>query len=68
MEAAAKKRGVDLIKPRKGSHYKFSEPGSGGKTYPVPAHNGIRTDISDMYVRGLCRCFGWDYDQFKADL
>jgi len=26
--------------------------------YPIPAHNGLRTEIDNNYLRALCRRFG----------
>jgi hypothetical protein len=31
--------------------------------YPIPAHNGPKTEIGDHYIRGLCRTFGLDVDE-----
>jgi len=28
-----------------------------GKTYPIPAHHGDKTEISEKYIRGVCDCF-----------
>ena len=27
-----------------------------GKTYIIPAHNGEKTEITDVYIRAVCRC------------
>jgi hypothetical protein len=40
----------------------------GGRVYPVSLHNGERTELSDVYVRGICRFFGLDYEEFKTKL
>jgi hypothetical protein len=40
-----------------GSHWKARKD---GRTYPIPAHNGTKTEIGDMYVRGVCRALGLD--------
>ena len=42
--------------------------GRDGKTYPIPAHNGLKTEIDDSYILGVCRAFGLDHKQFIADL
>lgn len=51
---------------RKGSHCIFRSPG--GVTYPIPAHNGFKSEIPDVYIRGACRAFGLDYDDVKKKL
>jgi hypothetical protein len=40
----------------------------GQKTYPVSLHNGDRTELSDVYIRGICRKFGIDYQTFRSKL
>lgn len=52
-----KKFGVILESPTSGSHFKFVK---GPKKYPISAHNGLKSEISDVYVRGVCRCFDID--------
>ena len=54
---------VEIEKPGSGSHWKSRS--AGGAMYPIPAHNGDRTEISDKYIRGLCRAHGIDYDEMK---
>lgn len=48
--------------PSGGSHWKAKRD---GKTYPLPAGNGTKTELSDQYIRGLCRCFGLDEVEFR---
>jgi hypothetical protein len=37
-----------------GKHnWRFTKPGK--RPYTVPAHNGMRTEISWKYIQGLCR-------------
>jgi len=36
-----------------------------GHTYPLPLHHGAKTELSDVYVRGLCRALGIDYEQLR---
>ena len=31
-------------------------------------HNGMKTEIPDEYIRGICRAFGIDLDEFKKRL
>ena len=53
------KLGIDVVKPNKGSHWKAVRR-SDGKTYPLPAHNGEKTELDNKYIRGLCNCFDLD--------
>ena len=55
--------GVRVEKPKKGSHWKAKRDGDG--TYPIPAHNGMRTEISDVYIQGVCRHFAIDEDELR---
>lgn len=63
IERALKSFGVTLKKPKKGSHWKARAPGKG--VYPLTAHNGLKSDMPDVYVKGLCRHFDIDYDAFR---
>ena len=51
--------------PSSGSHFHATR---GGKLCPVPAHNGLKTEISDIYIKKLCRVLGIDYDEFVKNL
>ena len=55
-----------MIRSGKGSHVVLVN--AAGKTYPVSLHNGAKTEISDVYVRGICRFFGVDYEELKKKL
>ncbi len=48
--------------PTKGSHYRAIRD---DVMYPIPAHNGLKTEIGDVYIRGMCRALGLDFDEFK---
>lgn len=39
-----------------------------GHTYPLPLHHGRRTELSDVYVRGLCRALEIDYEELRKQL
>ncbi|MBS2028706.1 MAG: hypothetical protein JST54_12465 [Deltaproteobacteria bacterium] len=56
--------GIRVEKPNKGSHWKAIR-NSDGKTYPLPCHNGEKSELDDKYLRGLCNCFGFDLTAFK---
>lgn len=36
-----------------------------GHVYTLPLGNGPRTELSDHYIKGLCRSFELDFDEFK---
>lgn len=55
-----------LEKPGKGSHWKCYN--AAGKMYPIPAGNGERTEISDRYIKGLCKELGLDEVEFRKHL
>lgn len=40
----------------------------GYRPYPIPAHNGLREEISDVYIAGLCRHFDLDKKEFVQRL
>lgn len=42
--------------------------GCHGAMYPLPAGNGLRTEIGDNYIKGLCRKLGIDPDDFLKKL
>ena len=64
--AVATEYDIAFSPPSSGSHWKAKKDGY--RTYPVPAHNGERTEISDQYIRGLCRNFGLNADEFMHKL
>lgn len=64
--SAAAHFGVTISKPGKGSHWKATKPGC--RPYPVPAHNGEKTEIADKYIRGLCRAFEIELVDFEEKL
>ena len=64
IERAAKACGLEIA-DAKGKHFWKARRSSDGKTYPIPAHNGGKTEIADIYVKGLCRCFELDEAAFR---
>jgi predicted RNA binding protein YcfA (HicA-like mRNA interferase family) len=64
--ATLKSYGIRVEKPNKGSHWKARN--ADGKVYTIPAHNGERAEISDVYINGVCRAFGIDPKDFKKKL
>jgi hypothetical protein len=58
--------GLTVEPPRGGgSHWKVR--GRNG-SYPIPAHNGLKGEIPDQYIRGLCRFLGVDFEEFRKRL
>lgn len=39
-----------------GKHFKLEKPGF--RPYTIPAHNGDKTEVSDVYIRAMKRHFG----------
>lgn len=65
---ALRDRGITVDPPRGGgSHWKAHHP-DGGPCFMLAAHNGERTEMSDGYIRGLCRRFEYDLEDFKRNL
>lgn len=64
--SASKHEDIEIEKPSRGSHWKAKKPGY--RTYPIPAHNGKKTEISDRYIEGFCRNFEIDLEDFKKKL
>lgn len=55
--------GFEVQEPRKGSHWKAT---NGSLCYPIPAHAGLKEEVPDVYVKGLCRALGIDYEELRA--
>lgn len=45
-----------------GSHWRAVR---GGRVYPVPAHNGERSEVKEAYLRGLCRVLELDEAELR---
>lgn len=66
VKRAAENRGAEYTSKRgKGSH---AEIILNGKMYTIPAHYGMKTELGDVYIRKLCKTFGWDLADFIDDL
>jgi hypothetical protein len=50
------RQGATVEKPKSGSHWKarFTD----GSVFPLPAHNALKTEISDVYLGKLAKRFG----------
>jgi hypothetical protein len=46
----------------KGSHVVLDD--GKGHTYVLPLPHGEKTELSDVYVRALCRAFEIEYEDF----
>jgi hypothetical protein len=57
---------IEVEPPKGSSHWKAKK--AGFRTFPIPAHNAERTEISDSYIRALCRNFGLDYEDVQRRL
>ena len=44
-----------------GRHFHARKDGFG--VYPIPAHNGKKSEIADVYLRALCRHFQLDLEK-----
>ena len=67
IERAAKAFGLEIL-PAGGKHpWKARNPAD-GKTFAIPAHNGTKTEIEDVYIRSFCRTFGIDEKAFRDAL
>lgn len=62
-----KQLGVRLTeRAGKGSHVVVDN--GKGRIYTLPLHHGEQTELSDVYLRGLCRAMLIDYQTFKKGL
>jgi predicted RNA binding protein YcfA (HicA-like mRNA interferase family) len=57
--------GAEYKTPKRGSHHKLKLPNK--RSYPVPAHNGLKSKVQACYVKKLCKTAGWDFDEFIAE-
>ena len=64
LRAALAKLGIRVSeRSGKGSHVVVDD--GRGHTYPLPLHHGVKTELSDVYVRGLCRALEIDYKELQ---
>lgn len=54
--------GVVFKEPKKGSHWKAR---LGEVSYTIPLHNGPKSEVDDIYIRGACRAFNVDEDALR---
>lgn len=57
--------GVRVDEPARGSHWHASKD---GRRYPIPAHNSLKSEIQDVYIRGVCRALGLDEAELRRRL
>lgn len=65
IRSALERLGGSVEEPASGSHFKC-RLGSG--MYPLSCHNGERTEVTDLYIRSLCRALGIDVAKFRSML
>lgn len=65
IKRALEARHISVEEPPKGSHWKATD---GQTSYIIPCHNGLKSDVPDVYIRALCRAFGLDYRAFIREL
>jgi hypothetical protein len=66
LKRALENQNGTMEKPGSGSHWKAK---LGSDCFPVPAHNGLKTQISKRYLDGLCRALKkLDEGKFRGDL
>lgn len=63
---ACKAFDIAVEPPKGGSHFKAKKDGH--RTFPIPAPNGEKTEVSDFYIRALCRNFEIDLEEFLSKL
>lgn len=63
LKKALESLGCTVEKPNSSSHWKVRK---GSLMYVIPAHNGLKSEISDAYVRGVCRALKLDEAEFFA--
>lgn len=61
---AAKHLGLRVSEGVGTSHWKFER--NGYRPYPISAHNGAKQEITDLYIRKMCRAMGVDEDELRA--
>jgi hypothetical protein len=60
---AARRMGIEVEEGQATSHWKFRR--GMYRPYPIPAHNGLKQEISDKYIRAMCRALGLSEDEFR---
>ena len=67
LRAALAKLGVRVSeRSGKGSHVVVDD--GKGHSYPLPLHHGTKTELSDVYIRGLCRALDISYEELRKHL
>jgi hypothetical protein len=54
--------GITVEEPKRGSHFKAVR---GGTVFPIPAHNALRSEVTDIYIRKLCRALQLDEAELR---
>jgi hypothetical protein len=54
-----------VVEPGDGtSHYRVVNPATGA-LYTIPAHNGFKQELSDIYLKACCKAHGLSFQAFK---
>ena len=65
LRKALRTLGIRLVeRAGKGSHVVLDD--GKGHTYVLPLSHGEKTELSDVYVRALCRAFEIEYEDFVS--
>ena len=64
LRAALSRLGIRVAeRSGKGSHVVVDD--GRGHIYPLPLHHGAKTELSEVYVRALCRALAIDYEELR---
>ncbi|MFZ4580442.1 MAG: hypothetical protein ACOYOB_18815 [Myxococcota bacterium] len=66
MKRALEALGVEVVPSPGGSSHWLAK--KDGETYPIPAGHGVKTEIDDVYLRGVCRALNLVQKDLKAKL
>ena len=59
---AGRQWGIVVEPPGSGSHWIARK---GELAFPLPCHNGGKSEIDDIYIRRMCRAFGVDEKELR---
>jgi len=65
LKRALEALGCEVVEPASGSHWQVRRE---GRVFPIAAHNGLKSEIPDVYVRGACRLFAIDEASLRRKL
>lgn len=69
LRKALRSFGLDVVESGRGRHpFKVRRANGSGPTYPLKAHNGLKSELADCYVEGICDLYGIDEKALRAKL